>query len=111
MDFETHSSTIRSIKKWEQITDIVEELKQLTYSTGNECAVVKLVSGERVIVTGGPGGISWESGEITRILIHSHPYHLPPTGPSNADFTALELLEQASSWLLEHGTLTKFWRK
>jgi hypothetical protein len=44
-----------------------------------------------------------------RLIGHTHPYYLAPTGPSAADFGALQQLGQRSSYLLEHGKLTKFW--
>ena len=111
MTFESQTFIVRIVAKGEKIVDIVQELKQLTYSSGNEHALVKLVSGERVIFADHSTGMRWAAGEITRLIIHSHPYHTPPPGPSNFDFAALEFLGQPSSWLLEHGSLTKFWRK
>jgi hypothetical protein len=62
----------------------------------------------RAIVTGGPGGITWEEGAVQRVFAHTHPYQLPPTGPSAADFMMKDVLGQTSSWLLEHGLLIKF---
>jgi hypothetical protein len=99
---------VRTIGRGEKIADIVAEGKSLTFTTGNEHALVKLASGERAIVSGGPGGITWEAGEVTRVFGHTHPYQLPPTGPSPADFGMLDVLGQRSSWLLEHGQLTRF---
>ena len=57
---------------------------------------------------GGPGGISFENMELTRIFGHSHPFELPMTGPSSFDVNALRALGQQSSWLYEHGDLIKF---
>jgi hypothetical protein len=102
-------SVVRNIGRGEKVADIVAEVKELTFSTGNEHAVVKLATGERAIVSGGPTGITWESGQVTRLFGHSHPYHLAPTGPSPADISTLGVLGQRSSYLLEHGELTRFW--
>ncbi|MGD9533395.1 MAG: RHS repeat-associated core domain-containing protein [Candidatus Nitrosocosmicus sp.] len=98
----------RIIRHGEKIKDIIHEVKELTFGTGNEHAVVKLASGERAIISGGPTGISWETGQITRLFGHSHPYHLPATSASAADFAALRSLQQRSSYLIEHGNLMRF---
>jgi hypothetical protein len=47
-------------------------------------------------------------GEITKIYGHSHPCQYNATGPSVADFNALQQLGQKSSYLLERGNVTKF---
>jgi hypothetical protein len=58
---------------------------------------------------GGKEGIDFGTGNITRIYGHSHPYHLPPTGPSADDFRALRQLDdQPFSYLLEHGQIYRF---
>jgi RHS repeat-associated protein len=102
------ATIVRAIRPGEKIADIVAEGKSLTFATGNEHALVSLANGERVIVSGGPTGIDLSALNIRRLIGHSHPYHLAPTGPSAADFAALKALGQRSSYLLEHGTLTKF---
>lgn len=102
------ASLVRTIARGESVADIVAEAKALTFSSGNEVALVKLASGERALVMGGEGGITFENMEISRIFGHSHPYQLPATGPSSFDFGALRTLQQQSSYLLEHGQLTKF---
>lgn len=99
---------IRTIGKGESLADIINEAKGLTFSSGNEVALVKLASGERALVSGGPRGIEFAEGEITRVFGHTHPYDIPPTGPSDFDFHALQSLGQQSSYLLEHGQLVKF---
>ena len=98
----------RTLGRGERVADIINEVKQLTYTTGNEYAVVKLADGTRAIVSGGQGGINFAGGQITRIFGHSHPYQLPATGPSALDFESLQILGQRSSYLLEHGVLTRF---
>jgi hypothetical protein len=104
------ATIVRVIRPGEKIADIVAEGKALTFATGNEHALVSLANGERVIVSGGPTGIDLSALNVRSLIGHSHPYHLAPTGPSPADFNALEALGQRSSYLLEHGTLTKFSR-
>lgn len=99
---------LRTIQQGETIADIVSEAKAITYTTGNEVALVKLASGERALVTGGTGGINFEDGQITRLFGHTHPYQVPPTGPSASDVQALQSLGQQSSYILEHGQLFKF---
>lgn len=105
---------VRIIGRGEKVTDILNEAKALTFQSGNEIALVKLANGQRALVRGGPGGITWAEGEVTRIFGHTHPYvgpggvPAPPTGPSGLDFQVLEQLKQKSSWLLERGVLTKF---
>ena len=86
----------------------MEEMKSLTFQTGNEPAVVTLSSGQRGIVSGGIRGISFSSGEVMTLYGNSHPYDCLSTGPSIEDYQALNYLNQRSSYLLEHGKLTKF---
>lgn len=103
-------TVVRTIGKGERIADLINEVKILTYTTGNEQAVVTLADGTRAIVCGGEEGIFFAEGQVTRIFGHTHPYQRSPTGPSNADFTALKLLDQRSSYVLEHGRLIRFSR-
>lgn len=103
-------TVVRTISRGERVANIIEEMKSLTYTTGNEHALVTLADGSRAIVSGGPGGITFAEGQITRLFAHSHPYQLPPTGPSGADINALRVLRQRSSYLLEHGRLYRFSR-
>jgi hypothetical protein len=102
------ASIVRSIAHGERIADLVAEGKALTFSTGNEHALVRLSTGERVLVSGGPTGIDLGGLSVERLIAHSHPYHLPPTGPSAADLGALKQLGQRSSFLLEHGHIIRF---
>lgn len=100
-------SSVRTIGRGEKLADIIDEGKRLTFETGNEHALVKLANGDRAIVAGGPGGIEFTS-DVSRVFGHTHPYQLPITGPSSADFSMLASYGQRSSWLLEHGALTRF---
>jgi hypothetical protein len=101
-------SVVRNIERGEKIANIVNEIKELTLTTHKEHALVKLASGKRAIIAGGEEGITRLSGQVTRIFGHSHPYHLAPTGPSSLDLSALESLGQRSSYLFEHGILSRF---
>ena len=100
---------VREIQHGEKAADLIQELKELTYTTDNEHAIVELSSGERAIVSGGEKGIEF-GDQITRLFAHTHPYHLGATGPLAADVNALQQLGQRSSYLLEHGEITKFFR-
>lgn len=101
--------TVRLISTGEKVANIIDELKQLTFSTGNEYAVVKLGNGERAIVSGGTNGIFFKEGEVSLIYVHTHPYQYNATGPSVGDLNALEILGQKSSYLIERGTVEKFY--
>jgi RHS repeat-associated protein len=100
---------VRVIQRSEKVTDLIMELKSLTFQSGNEHAVVRLATGGRAVVSGGEKSIDF-GNKITRLFAHTHPYHLGATGPSAADSLALKALGQRSSYLLEHGSLTKFFR-
>ncbi len=104
-------SQVRMLQRGERIADIIEEAKVRTFQTGNEHALVKLATGDRALVSGGPGGIDFAPNQIARLFGHTHPYHVPPTGPSASDIAVLESLGQQSSYLLEHGQLIQFRRK
>jgi RHS repeat-associated protein len=104
----TGMTVVRVIKRGEKITDLTNELKSLTFATGNEYAIVQLADGTRAIVSGGSGGISFAAGQVTRIFVHTHPYGLLKTGASVGDINALTSLGQKTSYLLEQGTITKF---
>jgi hypothetical protein len=83
-------------------------MKQFTYETGNECAIVNLANGERALISGGTKGIFFEEGQITRIYVHTHPYEYSATGPSAGDLNSLKELGQKGSYLIEHGNIEKF---
>lgn len=86
-----------------KIADIVNDIKGLTWSTGNEHAVVRLANGQKAVVSGGPGGISFEMGQIKTLFGHTHP---TIAGPSGADFTALKILNQTRQYVLHGGQTT-----
>ncbi len=94
----------RTIQHGEKVSDLINEMKVGTYLTGNEYAVVKLGSGERAIVSGGPGGITFAGGTVSKIYAHTHPTSAPP---SAADFDALRLLGQPSMHVFHGGQVTK----
>ncbi len=94
---------VRIIKKGEKLDDIINEGKALTWTTGNEHALVKLANGERALVSGGPGGISFQEGQIQKLFGHTHPTSAPP---SSADFEATKLLGQTKQYVLHGGETT-----
>jgi hypothetical protein len=87
---------------------ILNEAKALTFETGNEHALVRLATGERALVSGGPGGISFAEGHVTRIIGHTHPYGAMSSGPSAADAAALRALGQTHSYVVEGGRIIRF---
>ena len=80
--------------------NLINDIKGLTLQNKIEHAVVKLSTGERAIVSGGPKSIEME---VKTIYAHVHPYHLTATGPSADDYIALYQLKQGFSYVLEHG--------
>ena len=96
-------SVVRTISKGEKVDDLVNELKGLTWTSGNEHAVVTLANGERAIVSGGPGGITFKVGEIQNLFGHTHPTSAPP---SSADAEALTELGQSKQYVLHGGEIT-----
>lgn len=95
---------VRIIRRGERIADIVNEGKALTFTTGNEHALVKLATGERALVSGGPGGILFAPGQVTIIFGHTHPTSAPP---SAADSEALRSLGQSQQTVYHGGQVTK----
>ena len=107
---------VREINKGEKVKDLVEEIKDLVYNTGNEHGIVSYPDGRRMIVSGGPTGISFDPSKVRRVLGHVHPPKaiLPPNvqpvpGPSPGDLNALSVLRQRSSWLVDNGEFYRFW--
>ena len=103
----TEMTMVRVIECGEKLQGIIDEAKLLTLQTGNEHALVTLASGERALVSGGPKGIFFPEGSITRIFGHTH---VPGTTawPSPDDAAALRSLGQRSSWLFAAGEKIKF---
>lgn len=96
-------SIVRILSRGEKIDDLINEAKVLTYQTGNEHALVTLANGERAIVSG-PGGITFEAGQIKTLFGHTHPTSAPPSGD---DFIALGRLKQSQQTVLHGGETTK----
>jgi len=94
---------VRIIQHGEKISDIVNEAKSLTFITGNEHALVTLANGSRALVSGGPGGISFNKGWVSRIFGHTHPTNAPP---SAADAQALTQLGQSKQYVLHGGEVS-----
>jgi hypothetical protein len=102
-------SIVRTVGPGERVADLLNEGKALTFESGNEHALVRLANGERAIVSGGPGGIEFPQGAVSRVIPHTHPYGMGATAASAADFAMLDAYGQQSSWLLSEGVLSKFW--
>jgi len=92
---------VRYIQKGEKLGDVINEIKGLTHDNFVEHAVVKLETGARAVISGGPSSISMKG--VKTIYAHVHPYHLPARGPSPEDYQALQKLEQGFSYIFEHG--------
>jgi hypothetical protein len=95
------ASVVRMVSGDESQADLFNELKARTFETGNEHALVTLSSGDQAIVSGGAEGIT--NMDIENLIAHTHPYQLPATGVSDADYAALNQLGQENSILLEQG--------
>jgi hypothetical protein len=93
---------VREIKKNEKITDLIEEAKTLTYTTGDEYAVVRLADGRKALVKGGPGGIDLPK-DLKTLFGHTHPY--PGSPASAADFKAIEIYDQSKQYIYSNGKL------
>ncbi|WPQ66295.1 RHS repeat-associated core domain-containing protein [Chitinophaga sancti] len=93
----------RIIKRGEKLEDIVNEAKGLTWTTGNEHAVVTLTNGERALVSGGPGGIIFKRSEVKLLFGHTHPTSAPP---SSTDATALTELGQTKQYVYHGGEIS-----
>lgn len=102
---------VRIVSRGERVSTIVAEGKQLTYLSGAEHGLVRLASGQRAIVSGGPGGINFTPGQITRLYGHTHPMGQGSRfiGPSPQDYSALIRLGQKSSYVIDRGEIIKFW--
>jgi RHS repeat-associated protein len=94
---------VREIYHGEKIQDLITLAQDRTFSTGVEHAIVKLgpnsiAPGARVLVSGGPHGISFAPDEISLLFGHTHPY---VTGASRGDFQALIILNQSKQYIFE----------
>ena len=101
------AATVRAIAHGESLTDLASELKERTFTTGLEHAIVSYGPSRRAIVSGGRGGINLPPA-VRRLIAHTHPYDLPATGPSEWDQRALSSLGQTHSYLLEHGMILRY---
>ena len=102
---------VRYISRGERLGSIVNEMKALTYSAGNEHALVKLQTGARAIVSGRQRAVDFANMKITRLYAHTHTYFENQIGPSNADISFIRSLGQVSSYLIERGQIYKFFSK
>jgi len=107
----------RRIEPGEPLDKILNELKALTWEKGKEHAVVSFGNRERWIVFGGPTGIDLPTGQVRRLIVHTHPprreYML---GPSPEDFAALRQLGrnpgagqfQQHGYILQRGLIFRY---
>src|SRR5207302_985787 len=106
---------VRTLRHGEPIKDLIEERKARAWVDNAEYAIVQLATGERVLVRGGPAGITFSVNPmetqvymtrkgspvpIKRIYFHTHPR---VTGPSENDLRVLEMLGQTRSYIFEIG--------
>ena len=83
-------------------------MAELQRATGDEFALIRAESGERLLVRGYSSG-AWLPPETTCLIAHTHPM----TDPSHSglDRLALEMLEQAWSLIvMEDGSIIKFFQ-
>lgn len=99
---------VRNVGPHENMGALCDELCSLTYASGREHALVNTSSGFQ-IHAGGATGIDLSS-DVTQVLAHTHPYHLPALGPSADDVAMLGQLGQSTSILPEHGQTILFGR-
>jgi hypothetical protein len=99
---------VRIISKGEKLQKVIDDATSLTFQTGNEHALVTPANGQRALVSGGPNGINFGRGQITRLFGHTHGYQYPAAGASAADRAAIQALGQRSSWVFEHAEQVKF---
>jgi hypothetical protein len=87
-----------------KVTDILNDVKGMTWTSGNEHAVVRLADGQKAIVSGGPRGIFFKPGQIKTLFGHTHP---TSAGPSLADSEALRILGQSRQYVVPGGQITR----
>src|SRR4051794_10995744 len=94
------ATVVRPIARGERVTDLFDELKQLTFQSrtadspiGLEHAIVSRTDGTRWLVRGGQEGIDFSQfSDYRRLLVHTHGR---PTGPSfDADIPFLRANNQ-----------------
>ncbi len=108
---------VRWVSPGFDLLELVNELKSRFWVDGAEHSLLRLASGELVLVKGGWGGILFdvEGGpgdqtlgmqidgikvRIVELILHTHPR---VTGPSDSDRNALAILRQLSSIVYEIG--------
>lgn len=103
---------VRRVSPSESWLDVVNEAKAETWTHRLEHALLKVDSGELLLVRGGADGLEFELGSerdvfvsvdderrrVTLLAWHTHP---KPTGPSDHDKAFLRELGQPSSMIYE----------
>jgi hypothetical protein len=108
---------VRRIQRGEKIANLVDEAKLGAFVAQAEHMILKLATGERLMVKGGRDGINFVhkgsgktqtlhmrvSGRLVRVVrIYGHT-HPRVTGPSQKDLDALDVLKQTRSYIFEIG--------
>jgi hypothetical protein len=104
------ATLVREIAHGEKVSALIGEVAERTYTSGGlEHAIVSTQSGQRLLLQGGPSGMTFEGIAVRRVLLHTHP---TATGPSAIDIAMLGQTGQRSSWIYElfGGGLTRFRR-
>ena len=102
---------VRDVDPREPVAEVVNEAKALTWAHRAEHALLRVDSGQLVLVRGGADGISFEAEgseiyvdldgnrrRVTLLAWHTHPR---PTGPSDHDRAFLKALGQKESLIYE----------
>ncbi|MCG8576699.1 MAG: hypothetical protein MI810_17605, partial [Flavobacteriales bacterium] len=96
---------VNPIHKGAKIADLIDNAKRLTYITGNEHALVGFNNGTRALVSGGAGGIRFDSN-VKIIFGHTHPAVRGGAAfnqPSIWDYNSIFMLNQSKQRVLIPG--------
>ncbi|HMC63533.1 MAG TPA: hypothetical protein VKI65_01195 [Gemmataceae bacterium] len=106
---------VRTIEPGESLPALVEETKARAWIEEVEFAIVRLITGERIMVRGDRDGIEFLTDQdetqlfmnhhgglvqVARVYFHTHPR---VTGPLDDDFKVLKILEQTRFYIFEIG--------
>ena len=94
-------SLVRTLEKGERWIDVQDEMRYLQWTTRQEHYLISYKDNSVRLFSGGEFKTTFEvTPDMRRVLGHTHPI---VTGPSVFDRSALRILRQRSSWLLEPG--------
>lgn len=101
---------LRTFAPGEKIGDLIAEGASLTIATGTGHGLVRRPGDVWAIIFGSPGGISGTGAVgVDLVFGDTRAYAAGFVGPSAAARAALRQLGQSSPYVLESGTLVKFW--